>query len=100
MTEEIEDADFTEVGEEQEVEVPKIVMIDGNPYDYAKLPEMAQYCLMQMNEIKQESDEVKRKLDRLTMSNAGFAKRLSEVLEEYNAEDKEETPDVEEENAG
>ena len=55
---------------------------------------------MQMNEIKQESDEVKRKLDRLTMSNAGFAKRLSEVLEEYNAEDKEETPDVEEENAG
>jgi FtsZ-binding cell division protein ZapB len=58
------------------------ITLDGNNYVIEDLSEKAQYCIGQIQDLQQQSNAARARLDQLVMSENGFMEKLREAIAE------------------
>lgn len=64
---------------------PQTISIDDQEYVVDDLPENAKYCLMQVQDLQQQAQAARARVDQLGMAEQGFVNALKEEIAKAEA---------------
>jgi len=70
---------------------PQTIFIDDQEYVVDDLPENAKYCLMQVQDLQQQAQAARARVDQLLMAEQGFVAAMKEEIAKSEEETSETT---------
>jgi len=64
---------------------PQTIFIDDQEYVVDDLPENAKYCLMQVQDLQQQAQAARARVDQLLMAEQGFVAAMKEEIAKAEA---------------